>query len=66
MAQFKVSDISCGHCVQSVTQAILTVDRDAVVDVDLTTKQVRVQSKLPDNEIASVIRAAGYTPSTGE
>lgn len=35
MQQFKVSGMSCGHCVRAITQAIQALEQTARVEVDL-------------------------------
>ena len=39
----KVPDISCDHCVRSVTEALTPVDGVRQVSVDIPTKQVTVE-----------------------
>ncbi len=61
MQVFSVEGMTCGHCVKAVTQAVQDRDPAAQVEVDLATKQVSVQSQLPLEEIAKLIREEGYT-----
>jgi copper chaperone len=63
MLRYQVDDLSCGHCVQAVTQAVKGVDPTAVVTIDLPTKRVEVQSSAADAAVAGAIREAGYTPA---
>jgi len=60
MQQFKVSGMSCGHCVRSVTQAIQALDQAARVEVDLAAGLVRVEGSLDAAQIQLAIREAGY------
>lgn len=46
MQVFKVQGMSCGHCVRAVSAALLALDADAQVDVDLAGGEVRVESRL--------------------
>jgi copper chaperone len=62
MYQFNVEDMTCGHCVGSVTQAVQAVDSHAEVDISLRDKRVSVRSSAAQDEIAQAIREAGYTP----
>jgi copper chaperone len=62
MYQFNVEDMTCGHCVSSVTQAVKAVDSHAEVDISLRDKRVSVRSSAAQDEIAQAIREAGYTP----
>lgn len=63
MMQFTVSDMTCGHCVSRVTQAIKSVDAGADVKVDLETKRVEVESKASAEHVLTAVRAAGYSAS---
>lgn len=60
MQQFKVSGMSCGHCVRAVTQAIQSLDQAASVEVDLAAGLVRVQGNLDAAQIQAAIREEGY------
>lgn len=62
MYRFSVEDMTCGHCVSSVTRAISDLDPQAQVEVSLREKSVLVRSQLGQEQIASVITEAGYTP----
>jgi len=63
MIEFKVNDMSCGHCVASVTQALQKSDSAARVEVDLATKQVKVESSQPREVLAQALADAGYPAS---
>lgn len=62
MLRYQVDDITCGHCVQAITQAVKGVDAGAEVTVNLRAKQVAVTSQASGEAIVQAIRAAGYTP----
>jgi copper chaperone len=63
MYEYQIPDMSCGHCVASVTKAIKTADPDATAEVDLMKRQARVTSTKDPQAIAAAIDEAGY-PST--
>lgn len=63
MFELKVGKMTCGGCANRVTQAVLAVDSDAKVDVDLKSKLVRVESCADAAVMASAISNAGY-PAT--
>ena len=44
MYQLQVENMSCGHCVGSVTKAVQGVDPAAQVQIDLASKRVTVES----------------------
>lgn len=60
MQQFKVSGMSCSHCVRAVTQAIQALDQAASVEVDLGAGLVRVDGSLDTAQIQAAIREEGY------
>ena len=63
MFAFEVNDMTCGHCVSTITKALKAVDKDAKVAVDLATHRVQVESGAADaDELADAIKEAGYTP----
>lgn len=62
MTEFKVSNMSCGHCVRAVTEALRQVDPQAQVQVDLPTQRVNVQSSAEPAALAAALKEAGYPP----
>ena len=63
MVTFEVSDMTCGHCVSTITKAVRTVDRAAKVQVDLAAHRVQIEpSESNAQELSDVIAEAGYTP----
>jgi len=63
MIAFEVKDMSCGHCVSTITRAVQEADRDATVRVDLATHMVTIQPGSADAAtLAAAIQEAGYTP----
>ena len=63
MYQFNVPDMTCGHCVSTITRAVKSEDPKAKVEVLLADRLVKVESELPKDEIAQKIAEAGYTPA---
>lgn len=57
---FQVQGMSCGHCVNAVTQAVRSVDPQAQVQVDLASGKVDVQSQQDHAAIARAIEEEGY------
>ncbi len=62
MLEFYIPSMSCGHCVQSVKQALQAADPQARVEVDLASHQVRVDSQADRQSLVSVLSQAGYAP----
>ena len=63
MYELQVENMSCGHCVASVTKAVRALDGTAQVDVDLASKQVKVQSGASLDAVKAAIAEAGYPVS---
>ncbi len=63
MIAFEVPDMSCGHCVGAITQALKEADPQAQVAIDLARHRVEVAaSQRSADELCAVIAEAGYTP----
>lgn len=63
MIAFEVQDMTCGHCVSTITKALKEADPGAQVRIDLAAHRVEVEpAQADDAEIASAIADAGYTP----
>ncbi len=63
MVTFKVDDMTCGHCVSSITKAVQAIDPNAQVKVDLAAHRVQIDSTLADKaQLSGAIREAGYMP----
>ncbi len=63
MLEFNLPDMSCGHCASTVTQTVKLVDPDAKVNVDLSSKQVKIESTEDRASIAEALTEAGYPPA---
>ena len=63
MIAFQVNDMTCQHCVGTITKAIAAVDTGARVHVDLALHRVEVDSARSEAPVlAQAIEAAGYSP----
>ena len=54
--------MTCGHCVGVVTKAIKQADPQALVEIDLASHRVRVQTTEGRETIAAALAEAGYVP----
>jgi len=63
MIEFEVNDMTCGHCVGAITQAVMAVDAGAKVDIDLATHRVRIDGSDKQTKFQAAIIEAGYTPT---
>jgi copper chaperone len=63
MIAFEVKDMTCGHCVSTITKAVKAADQGAKVQIDLASHRVLIEPTESDAaELAEAIREAGYTP----
>ena len=63
MIQFKLPDMTCGHCEKTVRATVAQVDADAKVTVDLGTHQVSIDGKADRETLARALTEAGYPPA---
>lgn len=61
--RFTLPDMSCGHCVAAITQALKAADAQTGIQVDLQAKAVEVDSALPRETLAAALTEAGYPPA---
>lgn len=63
MIAFRIDDMTCGHCVSTITQAVKETAPDATVSADLGRHRVTIESATGDAQsFADAISEAGYTP----
>lgn len=61
MQEFKVTGMTCGHCVRAVADAVRGVDPGAAVSVDLDAGRMTVENgTAPASRIMEAVAAEGY------
>jgi copper chaperone len=63
MLNFTLPQMTCGHCVRAVTEAVHAVDPSAQVSIDLPTHQVQVQTTAARDAVVAQLVEAGYAPA---
>jgi copper chaperone len=63
MMEFRIEDMSCGHCASVITKTVKELDSQAKVEIDLAHKKVTVESSEARTVIADALTEAGYTPA---
>ncbi|MGX5660365.1 heavy-metal-associated domain-containing protein [Castellaniella ginsengisoli] len=63
--EFIVSDMTCNHCVQTITQAVKGVAPDAVVLTDLAAQRVTIESTADAAALRAAIAEEGYDVQPG-
>lgn len=60
MMTLTVTDMTCGHCVKSITAAIHAVAPDAMVSCDLDKKLVQVEGEFVEQALRNAVLEAGF------
>lgn len=60
MQKYKVPDMTCGHCVQTIQTTIKGLDPAATVACDLDHKEVTVGTGIAANRIAAALADVGF------
>lgn len=58
--EFIVSDMTCNHCVQTITKAVQTAAPGATVSTDLNTHRVMIESVADAAVLQAAIADEGY------
>ncbi|QPF75676.1 heavy-metal-associated domain-containing protein [Roseateles sp. DAIF2] len=61
--QFHLPDMSCGHCVATVTETVRELDAAATLQFDREARRVAIDSRLERAELARALGEAGYPPA---
>ena len=63
MISFQVNDMTCGHCVSTITKAVKAEDATATLRFDLAAHRVDIEPGQADAaELCEAIKQAGYAP----
>lgn len=57
---YRVSGMTCGHCVASVTEEVSEVAGVQSVEVDLASGEMRVSGGAEDDAVRAAVAEAGY------
>ena len=63
MLELHVPDMSCGHCVQTITKSVQALDPAAEVKTDLAARTVSIATRADAKAVTAALDEAGY-PST--
>jgi copper chaperone len=58
--KFAVPDLSCGHCVSTVTRVIKALDPQATVEADVAGKTVTTATTASSEAVVRAMAEAGY------
>ena len=62
MIELNITSMTCGHCAAVVTKTVQQIDPQARVEIDLTTKKVRIDGARDRATIEQALAQAGYEP----
>ena len=60
MLHFSVENMSCGHCVRSITAALQALDPQAQVRIDLARGELDFTGQLSIEQVLETLKAQGY------
>jgi copper chaperone len=63
MTNLSVPEMSCGHCKASIEKAVISVDANARISVDLDNRIVNIKRILGDADLISALKEGGYGSS---
>jgi copper chaperone len=63
MQEFQIPNMSCGHCVRSITEAVQALDPAARVTADVPQHKVQVESTAQREVLVAKLTEAGYAPA---
>jgi copper chaperone len=58
--ELKLPDMTCGHCVRTVTATVQRVDPGATLRIDLPAHQVSIESAQPREAFVQALADEGY------
>lgn len=61
--EFHLPDMSCGHCVATVTETVKQLDPAATLEFDREARRVTVDSAVDPGALAAALTEAGYPPA---
>ena len=63
MTTLHVPDMTCQHCVATITKLIQQADQNAKIEIDLSQHKVAVEGTLTTDALIALLDDAGYTPA---
>lgn len=60
MQEFDVADMSCNHCVSTITKALSALSSGVSVQADLETRRIRVSGDVDQNAVVAALDDVGF------
>lgn len=58
--ELTLPNMTCGHCVKTVTATVRSIDPEARVDIDLGQHRVKIESTRPAADFTQALTEEGY------
>ena len=58
--ELTINDMTCNHCVSTITKTIQALDANAVVEADLQTHKVKVQTSVAEDKVRQALSNVGF------
>ena len=63
MLDLQIPNMTCGHCVRAITEAVHAADPQAKVVVDLPAHKVQIDTHALREAVLAKLAEAGYAPA---
>ncbi|MCV2369810.1 heavy-metal-associated domain-containing protein [Roseateles oligotrophus] len=63
MYEFKLPDMTCGHCVAAITKTVQALDSSAKLEFDREARILRVESEKGRELFVAALTEEGYPPA---
>ncbi len=63
MIELTLKDMTCGHCVRTVTQTVQKLDPQAHIEIDLPHQRVKIETQQPPEAVRQALAEEGYPAS---
>ncbi len=60
--KFYIPDMTCNHCVKTLTTAIQNKDPNAQLEIDLAKHELSIQATSHPSALEEIIKETGFTP----
>lgn len=60
MIEMTLPDMTCGHCVRTVTSTVHQIDASAKVTIDLPSHKLQIESDRPAEAFKAALADEGY------
>lgn len=60
-----IPDMTCNHCIKTISAAVATVDAKAELAFELDERRLTVTTSVPRTELIEAIRKTGYSVNDG-